>query len=134
MVVTYAIDIDLVNPGETHRIHVKQGDINSRCIDISLLENGEVWKIGKDTTAVIRYCAQDPGNMITNHGLYDTLEDGSPAYMVAGNIISIVPLREMMEHPGLVTMDVLLVEGEKKIATFNFELYVHRAPHEETQV
>ena len=40
MVVTYAIDIDLVNPGETPRIHVKQGDVNSRCIDISLLENG----------------------------------------------------------------------------------------------
>ena len=128
MVVTYSIDIDLVNPGETRRIHVKQGDAGSRCIDIHLLENGEIWKIGKTTTAVIRYCAQDPANMATNHGLYDTLEDGSPAYMVAGNIISIVPLREMTANPGLVTVDVLLADGEKKVATFDFEMYVHRAP------
>ena len=129
MVVTYGIDIDLVNPGQTQRIHVKQGDMLSRCIDIRLLENGKDWQIGRNTTAVIRYCAQDPDNLVTDHGLYDTLDDGSPAYMVAGNLISIIPIGAMTENPGLVTVDVLLVDGAKKVSTFNFEIYVHRAPN-----
>jgi hypothetical protein len=133
MVVTYPIDIDLANPGTPHRIHVKQGDVMSRCIDITLLENGSEWRIGKDTTAVIRYCAQNPDGMITRHGLYDTLEDGSPAYMILGNLISIIPIGEMTAQPGLVTVDVLLAEGAKKVSTFNFELYVHRAPNGQTE-
>ena len=128
MVVTYGIDIDLVNPGQPQRIHMKQGDMLSRCIDIRLLENGKDWQIGRNTTAVIRYCAQDFDNLVTDHGLYDTLDDGSPAYMVAGNLISIIPIGAMTKKPGLVTVDVLLVDGAKKVSTFNFEIYVHRTP------
>ena len=134
MIVIHEIDIDLVNPGETQRIHIKQGDVKSRRIDISLLENGKDWSIGASTTAVIRYCARDLDNLVTNHGLYDTLENGNPAYLVTGNVISILPIAEMMEKPGLVTVDVLLVNGDRMVSTFNFEVYVHRCPNGETQV
>ena len=134
MIVVHEIDIDLVNSGEIHRIHAEQGDVKSRRIDISLLENGEDWKIGGNTTAVIRYCARDIDNTVTSHGLYDTLENGNPAYLVVGNVISLLPLDVMMENPGLVTVEVLLVEGEKMVSTFNFEIYVHRSPNTETQV
>ena len=64
MVVNYDIDIDLVNPGAPHRIHVKQGDVMSRCIYINLLENGEAWKVNRTVKAVIRYCAQSPDGMV----------------------------------------------------------------------
>lgn len=132
MVVNYDIDIDLVNPGPTHRIHVKQGDVMSRCIYINLLENGEAWKVNRTVQAVIRYCAQNTDGMVIEHGLYDTLEDGSAAYVLVGNTLSVTPIREMTAHPGLVTVDVLLVEGEKMVSTFNFELYVHPSPNAET--
>ena len=132
MVVNYDIDIDLVNPGATHRIHVKQGDVMSRCIYINLLENGEAWKVNRTVKAVIRYCAQSPDGMVIDHGLYDTLEDGSPAYVLVANTLAITPIGEMTAHPGLVTVDVLLAEGEKMVSTFNFELYVHPAPNTQT--
>lgn len=132
MVVNYDIDIDLVNPGPTHRIHVKQGDVMSRCIYINLLENGEAWKVNRTVQAVIRYCIQGTDGTVIDHGLYDTLEDGSAAYVLVANTLSITTIREMTAHPGLVTVDVLLVEGEKMVSTFNFELYVHPSPNAET--
>lgn len=129
MVVNYDIDMDLANPGETQRIQMKQGDVMSRCIYINLLENGKAWKADTGMSAVIRYCAQDPDGMVTGHGLYDTLEDGSPAYMLVGNLLSVTPVAAMTARPGLVKVDVLLAEGAKMLATFNFEIYVHRAPN-----
>ena len=133
MVVNYDIDMDLANPGETCRIHMKQGDVMSRCIYINLLENGDAWRVSAGTAAVIRYCAQDPDGLVTSHGLYDTLEDGSAAYMLVGNVLSVTPLAEMTAKPGLVQVDVLLVDGAKMLATFNFEIYVHRSPNTGTQ-
>lgn len=133
MVVNYDMDMDFVNPGETQRIQMKQGDVMSRCIYINLLENGKAWKPGTGTSAVIRYCAQDPDGLVTSHGLYDTLEDGSAAYMLVGNMLSVTPLAEMTANPGLVQVDILLVEGAKMLATFNFEIYVHRSPNTGTQ-
>lgn len=133
MVVNYDMDMDLADPGETQRIQAKQGDVMSRCIYINLLENGKAWKTDAGTTAVIRYCAQDPDGLVTSHGLYDTLEDGSAAYMLVGNMLSVTPLAEMTAKPGLVKVDILLVDGAKMLATFNFEIYVHRAPNSGTQ-
>ena len=60
------------------------------------------------------------------------MSDGSAAYVLVGNTLSVTPIREMTAHPGLVTVDVLLVEGEKMVSTFNFELYVHPSPNAET--
>ena len=125
MVVNYTIDIDLVNPGPTHRIHVKQGDVKSRCVYINLLENGEAWKVNRTVQAVIRYRAQSMDGAIMDHGMYDTLEDGSAAYLLVGNVLSITPNRQMTANAGLVTVDVLLAEGEKMVSTFHFELEVH---------
>ena len=132
MVVNYTIDIDLVNPGPTHRIHVKQGDVMSRCVYINLLENGEAWQVNRTAQAVIRYCVQNLDGMVVDHGLYDTLDDGSAAYLLVGNVLSVTPNRQMTAKPGLVTVDVLLAEGEKMVSTFNFEMEVHPSPNGET--
>ena len=127
MVVNYYIEMDFANPGTPQRIHVKQGDVMSRCIYVMLMENGEKWNANRDVQAVVRYCVQNSDGQVVNHGLYDTLENGDPAYLLVGNTLCITPNRAMTEHPGLVTVDVLLVSGAKQLATFNFELYVERA-------
>ncbi len=128
MLITHEIDIDLVNPGTTPRIQVKQGDVMTRNVRINLYANGTAWNITGDVSAVIRYSAYDTGNQMLTHGMYDTLEDGSLAYLFMGNALEIMLLGDMMTHPGLVNVDVLLVEGAKKLATFGFEIYVNQAP------
>lgn len=132
MVVNYDIDMDLVNPGTPQRIYVKQGDVLSRNVYINLLENGEAWSVSRTAAAVIRYCVQDADGMIINHGLYDTLEDGTTAYLLVGNVLAVTLIGAMTENPGLVTVDVLLAEGDQQLATFNFEIYVYRAANSGT--
>ncbi len=128
MLITHEVDIDLVNPGPAPRIQVKQGDVMTRNVRINLYANGTEWNIAGDVSAVIRYSAYDTGNQMLTHGMYDTLEDGSLAYLFMGNALEIMLLGDMMARPGLVNVDVLLVEGAKKLATFGFEICVSQAP------
>lgn len=128
MLITHEISIDLVNPDTAPRIQVKQGDVMSRNVLINLYANGTAWNITAGTSVAIRYTAYDSEGLTVTHGIYDTLEDGSLAYIFFGNALEIMPLGDMMAHPGLVAVDVLLAKGEKKLGTFNFEIYVNRAP------
>ena len=128
MLITHEIDIDLVKRESSPRIQVKQGDVMSRNIQIHLYANGKPWNVPSDASVVIRYCAWDTEGAKCTHGMYDTMEDGSPAWLIFGNDLEIMPLGEMMAHPGLVTVDVLLASGAKKLATFDFSICVNPGP------
>lgn len=128
MLLNHDINIDLVKPGETPRIHVKQGDTLSRNIRVFLFADGEAWPIPDGATAVIRYHAHDPETLTDSCGIFDTLEDGGIAYIYAENIFEVMPTAAMMAMPGLITLDVLLQYEDQKLGTFNFEIYVNRAP------
>lgn len=130
MLITHEIDIDLVKPDTPPRIYVKQGDVMTRNVMIHLYANGTAWSLSPDASVVVRYCAHDADGQTLSHGIYDTLEDGSPACIFSGNMLEIMPIGAMMARPGLVTVDVLLAKGEKQLGTFNFEIYVNRAPAE----
>lgn len=134
MIVTHPIDIDLIHPDATPpRIQVKQGDVMTRNVRLKLYADGTAWSIDPDAEAVIRYCAHDAEGQTLTHGIYDTMEDGSPAWIITGNILEVMPISDMMARPGLVTVDVLLVKGAKMLATFSFEIYVNRAAAEGTE-
>ena len=129
MVIKYEIDMELAEPGPVQRITAKQGDVMSRSIYIKLLAHGESFSVDRTTQAVIRYRVQNADGQMIDHGMYDTLEDGNAAYLIVGNILAITPNAAMTAQPGLVTVDVLLAEGAKKMATFSFELEVLPAPN-----
>lgn len=131
MIITHEIDMDLIRPdASVPRIQVKQGDVMTRNVRLNLYTDGKAWNVDPDAAAVIRYCAHDAEGLTLTHGIYDTMEDGSPAYILAGNVLEVMPISDMMARPGLVTVDVLLVLGEKMLATFSFEIYVNRAAAE----
>lgn len=134
MIVTHPIHIDLIHPDATPpRIHVKQGDVMTRNVRIHLSADSTAWSIDPDAEAVIRYCAHDAEGQTLTHGIYDTMEDGSPAWLIAGSVLEVMPISDMMARPGLVTVDVLLVKGAKMLATFSFEIYVNRAAADGTE-
>ena len=134
MLLNHDINIDLIHPGQTPRVHVKQGDALSRNIRIFLFADGEPWAIPDGATAVIRYRAHDPVTMTDTVGIFDTLEDGGEAYVYADNLFELMPTGPMMATPGLITLDVLLQDRDQKLATFDFEIYVNRAPVTGTEV
>lgn len=128
MLIDHDIDIDMINPGTIPRVHVKQGDAMSRNIRINLYANGEPWLIPDGATAVIRYHIHDPEGLTDTQGIFDTLEDGELAYIYGENIFELMPTAAMMATGGLVIMDIMLLYEGRTLSTFNFEMYVDRAP------
>ena len=133
MIINHTIDMDLVNPGPVPRIQVKQGDARSRNIIINLFANGEPWEIPEDAEAVIRYHHHDPQGMTDAQGIFDTLEDGSPAWLFRGNVFEVMPPQALLENSGLTQMDVTFLCEGRTLSTFNFEIYVNRAPASGTE-
>ena len=128
MLINHDITLDILTPGPTPRIQVKQGDSFSRNIRIALTENGQPWLIPDGAEAVIRYRAHDPETLTDTSGIFDLLEDGTCAYIYGDNIFEIMPANALMAVPGLVTLDVVFLYGDRTLATFDFEIYVNRAP------
>ena len=128
MLLNHDIQIDLTNPGPVPRVHVKQGDTLSRNVRIYLYANGEPWPIPDGAAVRIRYNIRDSLSMQERRGSFDTLEDGSPAYIYGENLLEIMPTTELMSLPGLATLDVVLICENQSLATFDFEIYVNRAP------
>ena len=128
MLIHHDITIDILEPGPTPRIQVKQGDSYSRNIRIALTENGQPWPIPDGAEAVIRYRAHDPETLTDTSGIFDLLEDGTYAYIYGDNLFELMPTNALMANPGLVTLDVVFLFEDRTLATFDFEIYVNRAP------
>ena len=130
MRIVHKLSMDLQEKKAPARIQVKQGDVLSRTLEITLFSGGEAWPIPAGVVPRIRWSASDPVTGKTAGGIYDTLPGGNPAWIYAQNQLTLIPVPQMFVLPGLVRCDVLLVQGEKALATFDFEFYVNRAAQE----
>jgi len=128
MLINHDIILDITDPGPTPRIQLKQGDSYSRNIRIALTENGEPWLIPDGAEAVIRYRAHDPESLTDTSGIFDLLEDGTYAYIYGDNLFELMPTNALTAVPGLITLDVVFLFEGAALATFDFEIYVNRAP------
>ena len=127
MHIAHKLSLDLTEKAAPARIQVKQGDTLSRSLEISLFAGGEPWPIPAGVVPLIRWAVSDPGTGQTASGIYDTLPSGGPAWNYAENQLDLIPVPQMFALPGLVRCDVMLTQGEKTLATFDFEIYVNRA-------
>lgn len=123
MKIVQKISMDLARRDFTPRVTVKQGDANSRQVELALFTGGVAWEIPADAMAIIRYRKADG-----TAGLYDTLPDGSPAASAAENVLTVNLAPQMLTAAGAVCTDVVLVQGETRLATFNFVIQVEIAP------
>ena len=130
MLIVHKLSMDLQEKTAPARIQVKQGDTLSRALEISLFSGGEAWPIPAGVVPRIRWAASDPVTGKTAGGIYDTLPGGVPAWNYTQNQLDLIPVPHMFALPGLVRCDVVLVQGEKTVATFDFEFYVNRAAQE----
>lgn len=133
MYINHDITIDLVNPAAPPRLQMKQGDVLSRNVRVYLLENGEPWKIPGTAQAVIRYHSYDPETQTRITGMFDELENGDLSYLISDNCFEVMPNAAMLAHPGLLTVDILLLYGGRALATFDFEIYVNRTAADGTE-
>lgn len=124
MIITHKLKpMDWANRDRVQQIDVVQDDKYSRNLEIPLTVNGAPWMIPEGTEAVIRYRkADDTG------GNYDTLPDGSGAYTISGNVLTVALAPQVCTASGLVSLAVGLIRGSAEINTFVISILVHPNP------
>lgn len=124
MIITHKLrPVDLTKQGSTQRVDAVQNDQYSRCIEFPLTANGEAWTIPDGATAIVRYKKPDGTG-----GNYDTMPDGSPAYSIHDNTLTVILAPQVLTVPGLVMLAVGLFEGDAEVNTFTVYVYVQSNP------
>lgn len=124
--VTKKIRIDLANQGGLDflsTIHAVQGDAYSRLVAFELYNGGEKYTPPEGTTAIVRYRKEDG-----TRGNYDVLPDGSSAYTINGNMLTVALAPQVCIVPGLVQLAVGLISGNAEINTFSVRVVVQPNP------
>ena len=119
MTITHKINMDLTRRGLTPRVHMMQGDVLTRKVEISLSCNGMPWQIPGNPRVLIRY--RRPNQTV---GTYDTLAGGTSAYHLKGNVVTIAIAPDALTLPGDVSLVVSLVSDEQVLSTFDITLEV----------
>lgn len=124
MIITHKLQpMDLTHKQNTIRVDVVQDDKYSRDIEFTLTENGVAWQIPDGATAVVRYKKPDGTG-----GNYDTLPDGSTAYQISGNVLTVALAPQVCTVQGTVQLSVGLIQGSAEINTFTVNIVVHPNP------
>lgn len=124
MIITHKLKpMDLASRGVPQRVDVMQDDKYSRNLQISLYENGTIWQIPRDVVAVIRYKKSDGTG-----GNYSELPDGTTAYEISGNVITIALEPKVCADPGLVILAVGLIQNNTEVNTFTIDVVVQPNP------
>lgn len=124
MIITHKLKpMDLAQKQNTGRVDVVQGDKYSRNIEFTFMYNGLAWQIPDGTTAIVRYKKPD-----ATGGNYDTLPDGSTAYQINGNVLTVCLAPQVCTVPGIVQLSVGLIQGSAEINTFSINIVVQPNP------
>ena len=124
MIITHKLKpMDLAQKQNTGRVDVVQGDKYSRNIEFTFMYNGVAWQIPDGTTAIVRYKKPD-----ATGGNYDTLPDGSTAYQINGNVLTVCLAPQVCTVPGIVQLSVGLIQGSAEINTFSINIVVQPNP------
>lgn len=104
-------------------LYAVKGD-GARMAVARLMAGAEAWTVPEGVTAGISYTLPDK-----TPGYYDRLEDGTPACMIAGNLVSAVIAPVLTGQPGAVKASIVLRDADGgQVATFPFQLRVEPAP------
>ena len=115
MIVTHQISLDMMKAGEMLQIEAVQDDRYTRDVALTLTAGEEDWIVPETASVMVRYRKADGTG-----GQYDTLPDGTQAWMVSGNVVTVALAPQMLTVPGPVTVTVEFLDQEQTIHTFGF--------------
>lgn len=118
MIVTHKLKLPL-DCREDIRIDAVQGD-SARAVEFSLTENGEAWPVPEGTTVMVHYCRPKSGE----GGSYDTLPDGTSAYVISEDKVTVYLAPQVVSVPGFVNLQVTLLNDGAEVTSFTVEVYV----------
>ena len=124
MKITSKLTMELTRHCSSPVIHAVQDDKYSRCLELTLLEDGKPWIIPQDATVLIRYRKSDGKG-----GAYTTLPNESPAWEISDNVLKLTLAPQVLTTPGPVNLSVILMREDVQISTFTIVLNVKGAVH-----
>lgn len=98
------------------------GDRYTWELEIALYAGGAAWEIPAGTSVTVRY--QKPDG---SAGVYDLLPDGTAAWGIRGNVVTVMAAPQTMTVPGCVILTVRLTAGGREISTFQIIMNVRPA-------
>lgn len=119
MIVTHKIKMDLAQKDSTPCVTLMQGDTNSRRVQFRLLEHGAAFPIPEDCTVLVRYEAADGTG-----GAYDTLPDGTQAWELGDNTVTVAIVPQVCAAAGDVYLTVTLLRDGERLSCFSLRLCV----------
>lgn len=123
MKVTNKIDIHLDDLRHIPPINVMQADANTRVLELSLYASGKAWNVPEGVNVAVAY------DGASGHGAYDTLQDGTVAYTVNGNVVTAVVTPQAIAMPGNTDLTIVFTDGNgKQLSSFCVTLKVERNP------
>lgn len=121
MIVTHKLIMDLTRREKTPCIDVMQDDRYSRDLQIRLQANGMACRLPEDCSALIRFEKAD-----RRKGAYDTMPDGSKAWRIDGDTVTVRLAPQVCTAPGRTKLMVTLLRGDAELSFFTVELNVHK--------
>ena len=97
---------------------VMQGD-TGRALTVHFLLGETSWKIPADAQVFVQFECQDKTG-----GLFDSLSDGTCAYSVNGDALTIFLVPAVCAVPGCTKLQVTIFSGDAQISTFPVEVRV----------
>lgn len=113
--------MDLTRREKTPCIDVMQDDKYSRDLQIRVRANGTVCTLPKDCSVLVRYEKEN-----RHRGAYDTMPDGSKAWSIAGDAITVRLAPQVCTVPGRVRLMITLLRGDAELSLFLVDLNVHK--------
>lgn len=123
MIVTHKTSIDFTDWSGTPCFSVVEGDQYSRNLECTLLTNGKPFVPPESCTVVLRYRKPDHTG-----GVYDTMPDGSKAWALNGNILTLELTPQLFTVRGTADLFVTLIDGKAKLNSFKLQFYIQRVP------
>lgn len=123
MMITHRIKMNMNCRRGAPRIEVVQDDRYSRELALALYEGGRPWQPGRDVTASVTYVKSDGTG-----GSYNALPDGTPAWHIADNVVTVALAPQVCTAAGQVQLTVNLLRDTAQISTFPVELNVCPRP------
>ena len=118
MLHTKKMTTNLSYPASPIHMTALQGD-SCRALELQFYSGEEPWVIPADGDVFIQYTCADG-----TEGIFDTLPDGEPAYIIAGPTLTIKFPAEMCAVPGITKVQVTLFSAGEQISSFPIELRV----------
>lgn len=113
MTITKQIKLNLQNPGNPAIVHAKQGDKDSRILEITLYDGVTAYEIPAGATVQIEGTKPDKTSFMYG----GTIADG---------VVSVTLKPQVLTVAGIVPVDIVLYSGTQRLSSFRMDIIVQK--------